>query len=315
MLEPLVAIIILNYATYKMTLDCVELTKKQNYSNFFIIVVDNNSPNESSEILDLKYNSNKAKEKQDVYITFIKSDFNGGYSYGNNIGIREAERRGADYILILNNDVEISDQSFLEKSVAFMESNRKVGLMGPRVIDKGFYTNPLKIERPVWSQNAISNIFSLAKVIISKIVSKKEFLIINETRKVYTVSGCCMLFHTKYFKEIGYFDEGLFLFGEELVIGEKFHQKNIEVVFYSDLEVNHNHSKTISTFYTDSKITRIMDKSILYYFKNYRKDINQFQYGLLYLSFQIKNYINMPVIQLLVWIKKLLKSRIKKNKQ
>lgn len=306
--KPLVAVIILNYVTYKMTIDCIDQIRKQEYSNFFIVVVDNDSPNESSAVLAAEYSNQIVTGlDQDVPITFLKAERNGGYSYGNNIGIREAERRGAEYILILNNDASITDVSFIERSICVMASNNNIGLMGPRVTDGNSYLNPLSCERLEWRNYFIGNIRYFWKIIKNKLVPK-ENTIINQIKKVYTVAGCCMLLRADYFKEIGYFDENLFLYGEELIIGEKFYNKNIEVLFYPGLEVYHNDSQTISNFYSSWRVTKMMDKSILYYLKNYRKDINKFQYGLVYISFKIKDQIYEPLIRALVLLKRVLRS-------
>ena len=94
-----IAVVILNYNDKKNTirlakdLDSYETINK-------IIVVDNCSPNNDWEELK-ELNNNK--------IDVIKSDKNGGYSYGNNIGLNYLESKYGlfDYIIISNTDIEI----------------------------------------------------------------------------------------------------------------------------------------------------------------------------------------------------------------
>ena len=69
---------------------------------FDIIVVDNNSSNDSIEKLKNSLNN----------IEVIPSRVNHGYANGNNIGIKIAEKRGYPFICILNNDTLIEEDFF-----------------------------------------------------------------------------------------------------------------------------------------------------------------------------------------------------------
>ena len=92
------AIIILNYNSKKDTIKYVSEIKDYKVLDT-IIVVDNNSSNQN-EFEDLK-----KLENDKVYV--IKSDKNGGYSYGNNFGLRflESLNQNYDYVVISNPDV------------------------------------------------------------------------------------------------------------------------------------------------------------------------------------------------------------------
>ena len=97
-----VFVILVNYNGCKDTLECINSLLKVKYSKMKIIVVDNASSDES--VSELK--------KYDEKITLMISPANGGFSKGNNIGIKYALKEGADYILLLNNDT-IVDENFL----------------------------------------------------------------------------------------------------------------------------------------------------------------------------------------------------------
>ena len=64
-----------NYKNYKDTIKCLDSLKKVMYQNLSIIVVDNNSKDDSFEIL---------KEYEDDRIIVMESGFNGGFAFGNN---------------------------------------------------------------------------------------------------------------------------------------------------------------------------------------------------------------------------------------
>ena len=68
-----------------------------NYTNIKIVVIDNNSTNDSYNIIKNSFDN----------IAIIKTSVNDGFSYGNNVVINYALSNGADYILLLNNDTMV----------------------------------------------------------------------------------------------------------------------------------------------------------------------------------------------------------------
>lgn len=88
------------------------------------MVVDNDSQDGSYEYL--------VEHATDCQV--IQSGENRGYAAGNNIGIRYALEHQADYVCILNNDVE-AEPDFLTKLVQYMESVPDVGMAGPVVYE------------------------------------------------------------------------------------------------------------------------------------------------------------------------------------
>ncbi|HEY5563198.1 MAG TPA: glycosyltransferase, partial [Clostridiaceae bacterium] len=86
--NPKVYIVILNYNSHEDTIECVKQCRNITYNNYRIIVVDNNSTDDSYKIIE-----NNLKD-----VILLKSDINKGYGYGNNIGIKAALAEGAEYI-------------------------------------------------------------------------------------------------------------------------------------------------------------------------------------------------------------------------
>lgn len=108
-----VGIILLNYNTTNDVIECVESLQKITYDNYEIIVVDNCSQDEEVNKLH-KYIGSKEK------CIFIKSDKNGGFAYGNNLGIKYSIDNNFDYVLLLNGDTIVNDR-FLDILVSSLE--------------------------------------------------------------------------------------------------------------------------------------------------------------------------------------------------
>jgi len=186
---PKVFIIILNYNGKDVIKKCLSSVFKIDYPNFEVIFVDNNSVDGSLEIA--KSNFSKA--------IFIKNGENLGFSAGNNVGIRYALERIAEYILILNNDTEV-ERDFLGKLIAVAEKDKKIGLLSPVIFDGH--------SRQIWFSGGKIK-WSRMKTLHLKKVKTEDYY------KSDFVTGCAMLASAKVFKEIGLFDEDYFLYWED----------------------------------------------------------------------------------------------------
>jgi len=130
---PKVTIVTLNWNTVEDTLECLDSLKKITYPNYNIVVVDNTSSGNDVQVL---------KEKCGNDVEVIASKKNEGYAEGNNIGIRQALKSKADYVLLLNNDTTV-DPDFLTELVQAAETDENTGIVGSRIY---FYNSPNLIQ-------------------------------------------------------------------------------------------------------------------------------------------------------------------------
>lgn len=119
---PKVVIILLNWNGKEDTIECLESLKHITYRNYELLLVDNGSTDGSVERFNELYPN----------IDIVINEKNLGYAEGNNVGIRTAMDKGADYILLLNNDTVV-DPEFLGELVTAAESDIKIGFVGPKV--------------------------------------------------------------------------------------------------------------------------------------------------------------------------------------
>ena len=134
LIEPKVSIVFLNWNGKKDTIGLVESLKKMSYKNYHTIVVDNGSTDGIEKGFNKKYRN---------IATLIRNDRNWGEAEGKNIGIREALRRGSDYVLVMDNDMYV-DKNFLGPLVDKMEKHPEVAVAGSKI----YYADPKNV---IWS--------------------------------------------------------------------------------------------------------------------------------------------------------------------
>jgi GT2 family glycosyltransferase len=169
MKEPRVSIIILNWNGWKDTIECLESLHAIEYQNYDVLLIDNNSQDESIEmfnrycqghikveskypLIDVKnkplnryvYEEGQSKRKfnQKEYfkiaanrkIILVLNKKNHGFAEGNNIGIRFAQKNlKPDYICLLNNDT-IVDRNWLKELVKGISSDKKIGFCSSKLL-------------------------------------------------------------------------------------------------------------------------------------------------------------------------------------
>jgi hypothetical protein len=283
-----VGIVILNYMTYELTLRCVEKLARLAYDDYFLVVVDNQSPNDSGKVLAEAFASGES-HGHPVY--FLQSDINGGYSAGNNLGIKKAEALGAEYVVVMNNDVEILDQTIISKAVEKFMQDSQIALVGPGIIEKGRLLPPAFPNRPNGINYVLYNLFFPLCVLGLKLLKKRKPKQ-QRARLVYSVSGSFMILRMDHLKSVGYFDESVFLFGEELILGETLYQHDFKAYYWPEIKIDHQHSMTINNQYKTRQKANLLGESMNTYFSKIRLDLNPILRKMIELSigFQINIY-------------------------
>ncbi|MFH1535101.1 MAG: glycosyltransferase family 2 protein [Patescibacteria group bacterium] len=195
-------IIIVTWNGEKFIGDCLNSVYFQNVSNFGVIVVDNNSIDGTKEII--------IKNFKDVIL--IENHENLGFAAGNNVGIKKALSLGADYVCLLNQDTEVSND-FAQNCVKYLVENRKVGLASPIIL----FPNSKKI----WF--AGSKIFRGREILkhattkigehTNKKISLSDF---DKNSKADWLPACALFISKHVFDKIGLIDEKFFMYGEDV---------------------------------------------------------------------------------------------------
>lgn len=226
--EPLVSIILVNYNGFHDTAECIRSLKKNDYINYKIVVIDNNSTTEP----DIKIEQ-YIKKNADAY---IKSDVNGGFSYGNNLGIKYSqEEYHPEYYLLLNNDTIVSD-SFLTELVSESMKHQSAGIITGKIM---YYDD----KDVIWYGGG--EIDPATARAIHRYFNKRDFkLISHEPEKISFVTGCLMLITSETVNEIGLLDEDYFLYAEDTDYCLRAIKAGVELLFVPDSVIYHKVSRS-----------------------------------------------------------------------
>lgn len=259
-----ISFIILNYKQKGLTKQCVKGIISSNIKlQYEIIVVDNNSKDGCIEML----------KKLFPQVMAIQSDINGGYSHGNNLGIKKAK---GEYIAILNPDVAVTEGS-LEKIISFFSNHPMAGIVGPKLLNPDGSTQYSCRRFPT----LLTPIFRRTFLKNTRLAKKnlKSYLMIDwdhkENKKVDWLFGAFLLIRKEALEKVGYFDERFKLYFEDCDLCRRFWENGYEVWYTTEVELIHYHQRLsdqksgITSVF--KKGTRLHIRSAFQYFLKYKK--------------------------------------------
>ena len=230
----MITAIVLNYNDSSTTISLVKNIEKYKTIDK-IIIVDNCSTDNSFEAL--------SNERFDTKVIIVPAEKNGGYGYGNNIGIRIAkERFKSDYIIICNPDVVFSEETIVELSNV-LSRNKDYSILSPQMIDAGGNRVSCYWNIPTFLEYTLYYLYFIGKIIRKNDCTPKmsEEIITTEC-----VAGSFLFCRTDDIYEFAQYDESIFLYCEETVQGIKLKSAGKKVGILPDLTFIHNHSVSIN---------------------------------------------------------------------
>lgn len=213
-IQPTVSVVIVNYCSGHYAKACIESLLKQEDVFLEIIVVDNNSADDSVSVLQQAF-SNQIK--------LITSSENLGFGRANNLAANQAT---SEYLLLLNPDTEIGHTKAIVNLVEFLNMDSTYGVAGPAIFEAkraGGNGRYVKIHSQYPAQNKLKN--------------KKKF--IGLPGEIAWLLGACLLFRRQVFESVGGFDADYFLYGEDADIGLRIRQHGFKIGYCKSVEIKH----------------------------------------------------------------------------
>ena len=252
----MIGMVIVNYNDYKTTKRLLDNVKDYKILKE-IVVVDNKSTDNSLEEL------RKLKNKK---ITIIDSGNNKGYSYALNVGCKYLiDKYKSLNIVISNSDIIIESELDIKDLNSYISAKNVI--VGPTIIQGNDLNRGFKIPSP-W-QDIKQNIVFFGKRVLAKELSYPDNYYHKEISKVDTVSGCFFMISSKHLEDMGYFDENVFLYYEENIMGIKTKKLGKNIIVCNNVDVIHDHSVSIDKSLKRIKKYDILKTSQEYFEKTY----------------------------------------------
>lgn len=278
------ACIILNYNDADNTIKLVQAVKEYKMIDD-IVIVDNASTDMSCIRLE-----SYVESLENEHIHFIVSESNKGYGSGNNAGIRCAKTLGARYALVANPDTEFKEDIIKELMWGFVCYNN-LAVIAPKVYADeylGYNSLHSPFAFPIRGfYHELAELNPLTRRIFHTILHYPKERYEKRFSVVDAVPGSLLLIDIDKFLEVGGYDEEVFLYQEEHILGIKLAAKGYIHMIATKAYYIHRHSQSIDKSYRSLLAKqRLREKSCMYYFKKYLK-ISKPEEALAYLWFRM----------------------------
>lgn len=192
---PKISIILLNWNGKSDTLACLASLEKLSYSHYEVIVIDNGSTDDSPAAIRSLYPQH----------FLIEAGQNLGFAEGNNRGIQQALKNGADLIFLLNNDTIVAP-NLLESFIDTFRTHPEAGILGAKIF---LYTERDTLDHLGGTWNAKTGTFQLVGL------HQKDNDQWQDPQELDYVCGAGLIVKRSVFETIGYLESRFFLIWEE----------------------------------------------------------------------------------------------------
>lgn len=264
---PDLSIIIVSFNTKRITVDCISSIFESLQGSSLeveVIVVDNNSSDGSVEEI-------KRLQKNHENIVFIESKENLGFGKANNLAVDKAS---AETILLLNSDTVVLEKAVEKLYRFYCENNQTYPFVGAKLLNTDMSPQP-----------SAGRFFTLP-VVFSFLFLKGDIWGLTRSSPIDTqyadwVSGACIITKKKMYLHLKGFDEGIFMYMEEVDLLYRAKLKGWSTGFYPEARFIHIGSASSGKTYPILQVYR----GLTYFYKKHYSSISRF---LLKIMLQLK---------------------------
>ena len=223
-----ISVVIVSFNTKEMTVACVKsIFEHCDDVRVEVIVIDNQSSDGSSQALRTETPEAKV----------IDSPINGGFAYGNAIGMEQARGK---FVLLLNPDTLIGE-GCLKACIDFLDENPMVGIMGPKVLLENGTQQSSMIRFLGLRQLAFLALLPSHWVRQSAWLGDPRYARLSpeEPHLIDAISGCFMIIRREVIEQVGGLDTRFFMFGEEIEWCHRVRRAGWEIAYNPSAQIMH----------------------------------------------------------------------------
>lgn len=217
--KPMVSIVVLSYNGVEYLEDSLSSLFGQTYKNIEIILVDNNSADNSVEYASKHFPT----------VRIIKNEKNLGLTGGNNAGIKAAKGK---YVAFFNNDA-VADPKWMEELVDVIEQDEKVGFVSGKIYD---FSNKKKLQF-AGSKAELSYRLHMELTGAGEIDNGAY----DELSTIDFAHGCALLTRKDLMMNIGLQDEDFFIYFDEIDYTLRAKKLGFKSIYVPKAIVYHKH--------------------------------------------------------------------------
>ena len=217
-----VLVIIVNYRTPELTTRALKslVDERSDFSRFDVTVVDGGSGDDSAEALRIELSG----PTFEGWTNLLALEVNGGFGWANNHAILNAlcSDTPPKYIYLLNPDATVL-RGAIKRLARVLDSDPRTAAVGSQLIDEGGAPVPSAFRFP----SLIGEFLRGARTgFIERILSWKPLFVDSAASllEVDWVTGASMMLRSDALRDAGLFDDGFFLYFEELELMWRFQQ-------------------------------------------------------------------------------------------
>ncbi len=278
-------IIIVSYNTAKYTKRAIQsIYTETKETSFNIVVVDNNSPDNSVEVIRNHFPD----------IQLIESKKNLGFAGGVNLG---AKAVNSDYILLLNPDTVILDGA-IDKLMNFAQKESNAGIWGGVTLNNDLSLNPNNARARISFKTLLFSATGLSKIFRSSCFFNHDNYGCwdrKSVRHVDVITGCFFLTKRSLWEELEGLDETFFMYAEEADYCIRAIKKGYQPIVTPDARIIH-HGGVSEANFSGKMIKLLKGKSEL--INKHTKPWKQSLYKNLLLTHVINKYLSYTLLAL-----------------
>jgi GT2 family glycosyltransferase len=229
----------------------------QTIKNFKIIIVDNGSTDGSVNFIENNYKD----------IKIIKNEKNLGFSKAVNIGLRHSLKSGdSDYILILNNDIEL-ENNFIEKGISTFKEIKDADFIAVKMLN--FF------KRDVIDDTG-DFIRKTGGIPMARGHGERDIKQYEKAEYIFSACAGAAFYKSELFRQAGLFDEDFFAYLEDVDLSFRFQMNgykcyyNPEIICYHKRRETTNRFEGWETYYTEKNLVALRLKNYpLYLYLKY----------------------------------------------
>jgi GT2 family glycosyltransferase len=185
-----------------------------------VIVVDNGSRDGTLEYLRTRW----------PQVVALDAGENLGFSAGNNLGIRDAIAKGADYILLLNNDAQLLPGALGELLAALESGGPAVWAAAPKIL----YRAKSDV---IWSAGGRFDWWGLPIHYGEGEPDRGQY---DQPQLLEFATACCLLVRARIFQEVGLLEDGYFMYFEDAELSARARRTGALVAYRPTARVLHD---------------------------------------------------------------------------